>query len=290
MDLDMDIALETINDWGIEFLKMLPNLIIGAIILVFGFFIAKRVKKFLRKKISRYFPTKTLANLSISLIYTTIILIFVFIVLQIIGFNGAINKALAGAGVLTLALSFAFQDIAANFISGIFLAFRKPFMVDELIRVKDIEGFVIQITLRDTEVRTYQGQIITIPNKVIFENPVTNYTRMGKRRADVFGHVQKMNDLRKVQKVALEALNSVPGVMPEKTNFFFKKVTQDDIIYNAEIWINSGNFDDFKNFMSNGIITLNEAFQANDITVPNDEYFIDFNENGERVISNLQNN
>lgn len=286
----MDIALETINDWGIEFLKMLPKLIIGAIILVLGFFIAKRVKKFLRNKTSRYFPTKTLANLTISLVYTIIILIFVFIVLQIIGFDGAIDKALAGAGVLTLALSFAFQDIAANFISGIFLAFRKPFMVDELIKVKDIEGFVIQITLRDTEVRTYQGQIITIPNKVIFESPVTNYTRMGMRRADVFGHAQKMNDLRKVKKVALEALNNVPGIMPEKTNFFFKQVTQDDIIYNAEIWINSGNFDDFKNFMSNGIIILNEAFQANDITVPNDEYFIDFNENGERVISELHKN
>lgn len=53
MNSDMDIALETINDWGIEFLRMLPKLVIGAIILVLGFFIAKQVKKFLRNKTSR---------------------------------------------------------------------------------------------------------------------------------------------------------------------------------------------------------------------------------------------
>lgn len=219
-DLGIDLIWNKLYEWLTTFIQMLPNLVVAAIVFVIGFFIAKHVRKFLRQRTARYFPTKTLGNLTISLVYTLIILIVIFFVLQIIGFKGAIDKALAGAGILTLALSFAFQDIAANFIAGIFLAFRKPFMVDEIIRVADIEGFVVSINLRDTVVRTYQGQFVTIPNKTVFENPVTNYTRLGQRRADVQGHVQKINDLRKVKKVALEALKSVPGIYhPRKDQF-----------------------------------------------------------------------
>lgn len=249
----IDLIWGKLNEWLIDLIEILPNLAVGAIVLVLGLFIAKRIRKFLQQRTSQYFPTKTLGNLTISLVYTLVILIVAFFVLQIIGFQSAINKALAGAGILTLALSFAFQDIAANFIAGVFLAFRKPFLVHEIIRVDDTEGFVVSISLRDTVVRTYQGQFVTVPNKIIFEKPVTNYTRLGQRRADVTGHVQKVNDLRKVREVALEALQNVPGIIPEKTNFFFKEITGDDLIFNAELWLDSGNFDEFKAFMSEGI-------------------------------------
>lgn len=74
------------------------------------------------------------------------------------------------------------------------------------------------------------------------------------------------------------------SIIPEKINFFFKEITEDDLIFNAELWLNSGNFDEFKAFMSEGIMTLNEAFKEHGITVPDDEYTIDLNENTEAVL------
>lgn len=85
--------------------------------------------------------------------------------------------ALGAAGILGVGLAFAFQDIAANFISGVFLAFSKPFKVGELITTNDLEGFVVEVKLRDTTIRTHQGHLISIPNRLLMQNPLINYTR-----------------------------------------------------------------------------------------------------------------
>ena len=89
---------------------------------------------------------------------------------------------LAGAGVVGLALAFAFQDIAANFISGIFISFRKPLHIDDIVKIGDYMGRVEEINLRDTVLRTFQGQMVIIPNKNVFQNPIENYSMLGKRR------------------------------------------------------------------------------------------------------------
>lgn len=273
-----------LNRWVIDSITMLPNILIAAIVLILGLFIAKKIKLFLEKKLGNHFPTKTLANLTINTVYVFLIIVIIFSVLQTLHFSKAIDKALAGVGILALGLSFAFQEIAANFISGIILAFDKPFIINEIIRVKDLEGFVVHVNLKDTTIKTYQGQLIAIPNKDIFTSPVINYTRLGKRRADIRGSVCKTNNLQEVKKIALTALNTVSGVITENTNFLYKEMDGDTIFYVAEIWINSGNFDEYKTFLSDGIIALDEAFKANDVAVPDDEYTIDLNENTEKVI------
>src|SRR5699024_6537860 len=133
-----------------------PNLIIAVIVLVIGFFLVRKFRDWIKRKFAKIFPTPTLGDLTISIAYIFLLAIVVFISLSIIGLDDTIKGVLAGAGIIGLGLSFAFQDIAANFISGIFLAFRRPFFKGELIRVKDQEGFVEEVKLRDTTIRTYQ--------------------------------------------------------------------------------------------------------------------------------------
>lgn len=272
MDLNLDTAIkliiEKIEHWATTLIKMVPNLLVASIALIIGIYIAKRIRRFADNKFRRFFPTKTLADLSISIIYVFLLGAVGFIVLRILNLDKTITTALAGAGIAGVALAFAFQDIAANFISGIFMSLRRPFYVGDAIRVKEFEGFVKEMKIRDTTIQTYQGQLVTIPNKDVFQNALINYTRLGKRRADVTGGVSKNADLRKVQEVALEALKHVPNAIVEDTTFFYEHIGEETIDFKIRIWVKSGDRVPYLNFMSEVIIHLSEAFKENDIKLP----------------------
>jgi small conductance mechanosensitive channel len=198
-----------------------------------------------------------------------------------------IATALAGAGIVGLALAFAFQDIAANFISGVFISFNKPFHLREVIRVNDIEGVVISIQLRTTTLRTSQGLLVIIPNKNVIQNPIINYTRLGRRRADVKGGVSQGDDLRKVQRVALEALKNVPGVIEKDTTLLFDNLGESTIDFTVRIWLNSGDRTTYDQFLSEVIITLKEAFDANGISLPFPIRTLDFAMKGGEKLSDM---
>jgi small conductance mechanosensitive channel len=162
--MDLDKELEQIMDkvglWASTLIEMLPNLLLASIVLVVGVYVSKAIRKLADKKLRRFFPTITLADLSINLIYVFCIGLLIFTVLRILNLDSTIMTALGAAGILGIGLAFAFQDIAANFISGIFLSFSKPFKVGELIKIDNYEGFVMGVKLRDTTIRTHQGHLI----------------------------------------------------------------------------------------------------------------------------------
>lgn len=266
---------------------MLPYLLLASLILVVGLFLAKGIRNQANKRIRRFFPTITLANLTINLIYVFCIGVVLFATLKVLNLDSTIMAALGAAGILGIGLAFAFQDMAANFISGIFLAFSKPFKVDDLIRSNDIEGFVIEVKLRDTYIRTHQGHIISIPNRLLFQNPLTNYTRYGKRRADITGGVSYGEDLRRVREVALEALKHVPNVIAEDTTFLFEELGDSSINFRIRIWVDSNQFGDYLKFINDVIITLKDGFEENDIVIPFPITTLDFNIKGGEKLSDM---
>lgn len=280
--------LDKIISWAVTLIGMLPNLLLASIILVVGFYAAKSVRKFADNKLRKFFPTITLADLSINLLYVFCLSIVLFIVLRILNLDGTIMAALGAAGILGVGLAFAFQDIAANFISGVFLAFRKPFKVGELITVTGLEGFIVEVKLRDTTIRTHQGHLITIPNRQLLQNPVINYTRYGKRRADITGGVSYAEDLRKVREIAENALKTVPNVLADDTTFFYESLNDSSIGFRIRIWVNSDQFGDYLRFINEVIITLKEAFDAGNITMPYPIRTLDFNIKGGTALSDME--
>lgn len=268
IDKALDLILGKVTVWAMELIQMLPNLLIASLVLVIGFYLAKKIRTFAEKKFPKLLPTVTLANLTINLIHIFWIGSVLFIALKVLNLDSTITTALAGAGIVGLGLAFAFQDIAANFISGIFIAFSRPFYVGELIKVNDFEGFVVEMRLRETIIRTHQGHLVSVPNKEIFQNPMINYTRFGKRRADIVGAVSYNEDLREVSKIALKALESVPNVIAKDTTFLFENFNDSGIDFKIRIWVNSNQFGDYLKFINDTIIVLKEAFDENNIVVP----------------------
>jgi small conductance mechanosensitive channel len=82
-------------------------------------------------------------------------------------------------------VGFAVKDVAANFISGIFILIDQPFVVGDAIEISDYTGAVTEISLRSTEIATWDGPVVTIPNSTMATTPVVNYSVNPTRRVDV---------------------------------------------------------------------------------------------------------
>lgn len=120
------LVQQKLGVWLHDFIRILPNILLASVVFVLGLFVARSFRKFSQRLAIRISKNTTLNNLVASIIYLAFIGITLFIVLSILQLDKAVTTILAGAGIIGLALAFAFQDIAANFISGIFISFRRP--------------------------------------------------------------------------------------------------------------------------------------------------------------------
>ena len=271
----MDIANITellttkLMDWAEALVKLLPNIIVSAVVLVIGFYVAKFVRRIAKKLISKVSPNHTLNNLFSSIVYAVMIGIVLFTVLSILNLDKAVTSILAGAGILGLGLAFAFQDIAANFISGIFISFRKPIRIGDIVQIKDYMGKVKGINLRDTEIETFQGKIVIIPNKDVFQNPIENYTLINKRRFDLTVGVSYGDDLDKVQQITLNAVKDIEMLSKtDEVSVFFTEFGDSSINLSIRMWINTTEQSTYNLVGSEAIKRIKKAYDANDIMIP----------------------
>ena len=264
-----DLLNEKLVNWGEMIIKLLPNIVIAAIVLVIGLYIAKFVKKITLKLVSKISNNVTLNNLFSSVVYFAFIGIVLFTVLSILNLDKAVTSILAGAGILGLALAFAFQDIAANFMSGIFISFRKPLKVGDIVQIKDYMGKVKMINLRDTVIETFQGKTVIIPNKEVFQNPIENYTILQKRRFDLSVGVSYGDDLEKVREITFNAVKDIEDLSQEdEVSVFFMEFGDSSINLSVRMWVNTPEQAIYNKVRSQAILNIKKAYDANDIMIP----------------------
>lgn len=102
------------------------------------------------------------------------------LIAQEMGFN--VSGFVAGLGLGGLALALAAKDALSNIFGGIMIVTDKPFSIGDWIYTPSVEGTVEDISFRSTKVRTFANSVITVPNANLANEPITNWSRMGKRR------------------------------------------------------------------------------------------------------------
>lgn len=289
MELDKidDIVIEKLTTWANETINILPDIALAALTLVVGLLLSKLIKKGAARLINKMSQQRTVNNLFISFTYIVAIGITIFSALSILKLDKAVTSILAGAGIIGLALAFAFQDIAANFISGIFMSFRRPLHIGDIVKVQDYMGKVEDVTLRDTVVLTFQGQRVIIPNRQIFQNPIENYSLLGKRRMDLFVGVSYGEDLQKVKEVVLEAVKKVSVRTDDEITFFYNEFADSSINFEVRIWINKPDQPTWLQGRSEAIMLIKEAFNKSDITIPFPIRTLDFGIKGGEKLSEM---
>ncbi len=88
----------------------------------------------------------------------------------------------AGLGLGGLAFALAAKDTVANLFGSITILLDRPFVVGDWIETPSLEGTVEDIRLRSTQVRTFANAMVTVPNSILANSAITNWSRMKKRR------------------------------------------------------------------------------------------------------------
>lgn len=146
---------------------------------------------------------------------TVILLIGILIALDLLNATALVGAMLGSAGVLGLALGFAFKDIAENYIAGILLSLRRPFEPGEMVKIDSYEGKVAALSARAMTLITLEGNELRLPNALVFKAVILNYTSNPKRRFDFTFNIDASQSIRKAHAVAMAEIASIDGVLTD---------------------------------------------------------------------------
>ena len=262
-------VMQKLDSWLDAFINLIPNMAVTLVLLVIFLLLAKFGSKLFRKLFSKTSNNEALEHLFSTVIYVAILSLGLFIMLGVLGLDRALTSILAGIGVVGLALAFAFQDITANFLSGIILAFRRPFKTGDIIETKDIMGKVTKTNLRDTVIETFQGQEVYIPNKDFLQHAFYNFSALEKRRIDIVVGVSYAEDLEKVEEVVLSTMKNLDGVIDKELMVLdYCEFDSSSINFNIRFWIKYPGEPNYFIMRSKAIKAIKSAFDEQDITIP----------------------
>ncbi|HMU03529.1 MAG TPA: mechanosensitive ion channel family protein [Saprospiraceae bacterium] len=264
-----NLLYEKIDAWLKNIILLLPNLLIAIFVLLLGIWISKKVKNLANKFLNNYSERKILNNLIVNFIHITFLSLVGFTVLSILNLDKAVTSILAGIGVLSLGLAFAFQDLATNLMSGIIISFRRPINVGDYIDVKDVSGVVVEVNLRDTVIHTLQGKKIIMPNKILIESPVINHTANHHQRMELQVGIGYDSQLENVKQITISALQGISDRDVNKNiEFYYTEFGDSAIIFTAFVWLTKPDKATFLKARSNAIINIKNAFDSHNINIP----------------------
>ena len=193
----MEMARDTI--------ALLPQIAVATLVLILTWAIAALGRSLVTRTLSR---TKLRPSLQDLFTLLTSILIWVFGIM--IGLTPA--SILAGLGIGSVAIGFAFKDVFENFLAGIIILFRREMRMGDHIECEGIEGKVAHIAIRESHIRQTDGQLVIVPNAMLFKNPVYVRTDQKHRRQTVICGVAYDVDLNEARTVIFKAVESCETV------------------------------------------------------------------------------
>jgi small conductance mechanosensitive channel len=264
-----DLLKTKLEQWLSGFILLLPNLLIALFIVLLFWVIGRVIRKLITQVLSRLWDNEAITHLVAAVASTIVLLIGLFIALGVLNLDKTVTSLLAGAGIIGIALGFAFQDMAANFISGIILSIRRPFKIGDIIDTNGFVGSVQRIQIRTTQIVTPQGQTILIPNKEVFQKPLTNFSEAGTRRIDLRLGVGFGEDLERVRRIVVGAVSRVePRVPDREVDLFYEEFGPSSISLVVRLWIPFKTLGDFTRGRSQAMENIKAALEENHIVLP----------------------
>ncbi len=193
-------------------ISAIPKIIIGLFLFLIILFIGILIKKLANSYLYKKMGDKLLVNFVSRTILTIFIIFGLVIFFNQVGLGAAAGGLLAGAGVSALIIGLAFKDIGENLLAGFFLAFSRPFGMEDVIEAGGNLGTVKSLNLRNTHIRTYDGKDIFIPNAMLIKNQLINYSRDGLMRHSFIIGIDYDTDMISIFKKITDMLYSIPMI------------------------------------------------------------------------------
>lgn len=237
---DPDVVWQVFSQLFVRFIAHLPYLILGFVVFVLFVIAARLVKGILITAGRRTRLDLTLADLlgRLASAFTIILGLFVAAVVIFPTFNP--GDLIAGLGITSVVIGFAFKDVLQNFFAGILILWRRPFIVGDEIKVGTYEGTVEEITTRSTRVKTYDGERAVLPNGDVYTNAVLVRTAYNNRRIRLSVGIGYQDSIERARSVIRQVLDKTEGVLNEPApSIFVAELAPSSVNFNVFFWTNS---------------------------------------------------
>lgn len=194
------------------------DLLIAVLAVVLAMLAARLVAAYMRRALRDKVRKDTL-EVAVKLINWIIIVVAVIYALGVLGFK--LSGLLVAGGIAGVVLGFASQSIVGNLISGIFLMIERPIKIGDQVSINDFSGFVEDIRIISTTLRTFDGLFVRIPNEKVFTAPIVNYVNHIVRRIDYTIGIRYSDDADRAIGVISRVIDQYPFALkyPEPVVF-----------------------------------------------------------------------
>lgn len=211
----IDTVMQTLRNMLSGFLERLPYIVIGLIVFGAVFLAGRLIGNLLCRAGKRTPLHQNLAEL-LSRLIAGVAAVLGFLIAAVIIFpTFKPGDLIAGLGITSLALGFAFKDIMQNFLAGILILWRQPFQIGDQIRSGEWEGTVENIDTRATRIKTYDGERVVLPNGDVYTRAILVRTAYPHRRVRFTVGIGYQDAIEQARKVIQDVLARTEGVMPD---------------------------------------------------------------------------
>ncbi|MFW6115653.1 MAG: mechanosensitive ion channel family protein [Chloroflexota bacterium] len=244
-----------------------PQFLVAIAILVATLLLSKVAERWAQRSVRRKITDpETRRFLTQTTRYTVLVLGILAALDQVPGVP--ITSFLAGLGIVGFTVGFALQDIARNFIAGLLLLMRQPFAVGDAVEVAGRGGIVMEITMRDTVIKSWEGVIEIIPNLDVYSNPIVNYSQLPLRRRTVTLGLGYGQDIARAKRIILDVIQSTEGVLDDPAPEVLTEQLGDAALdVAARFWVNQKTHSPFA-VHSNVVDAINAVAEEESIDMP----------------------
>lgn len=247
-----------------KFLDFLPTLLTAAIVYILGCVVNKVIIRLLGKGLKHSRIDKTVHGFLESVVKVTLLCLIVIIVLAILGIpTTSIIAVLGSAGI---AIGLALKDSLSNIAGGVIVLMGKTFRVGDYVSINETEGVVREISIFSTNMVTVDNKSIYIPNGIVANATIVNFTKEKTRRVDHTMSISYDNDVKKAISVIKSVLDNNAKILVSPEPFVrICAYSASSVDITVRAWVNS---DDYWDVYFDLLEEIKEAFDKNSIVIP----------------------
>ena len=185
------------------------------------------------------------------------------------GFGNFLLSLTAIAAAATIAIGFAMQSVLANFVSGVFIFVERPFRIGDWIEWDDHSGIVEDISLRVTRVRTFDNELLTVPNGQLADDVVKNPVAGDRLRVKFTFGIGYDDDIDQATRIIVEEAEAHPEIMDDPgPSVRLTELGDSDVGLQSRIWVSDPSRADFVRIRGEYVQAVKERFDAEGIDIP----------------------
>jgi len=217
MDFDpIRIVIDALEGMARGFFARLPQVAIAIFILIATLFVARMVRAAVSAVMKRAHIRAALITLAVNLVGIVAWIFGVAIAIMVVFPSVTPAQFIAGLGLTSVAIGFAFKDVFENFLAGVIILGRDKMQIGDVIECEGLRGRIESIMIRETHVRRLDGELVIVPNAFLFQNPLRIQTDQPLVREKLDIGVDYDTDLEQARDVLLQALRSCESPDKEK--------------------------------------------------------------------------